>query len=285
MGETHMVDLDLCRIATTYVMVADTFALQAAAGCNRPVQPISKQRKLQPPQPCALVTQAASRHQPQPAPSSTWAEFVETEAETGEAAAGLHSQTSPLTTPDSTQKSPPHITGVHCRYGLQPEGLAVPAPGSDAELQAQHCIPRCTSIRPCEMQQAGGTDSQQSQADEQPRDGGNVLKATPTTSACKPLMPVFAKHKRHGFKPPAPVPPGLAQASQCKPSTQQTNSSVQAAHSAGNKPVFVFDGLHPPSRHVAVPMSFSSLHSYQKTWCAAVTEEVNIRCTPQLCRL
>lgn len=267
-------------------MVADTSDLQAAAGCNRPVQPTSKQRKLQPPQPCALVTQAAGQHHPQPAPSSTWAQFVDTEAETGQAAAGLHSQTSHLTTPHSTQKSPLHITGVHCRSGLQPESDAMSASGIDAELQAQHFIPTCTSTRPCELQQpepTGSTDSRQSQAEEQPADGAYMLKAAPATSACKPLVPVFAKHKRHGFKPPAHVPPpGLAQASQCKPSTWQTNSSVPATQTAGNKPVFVFDGLHPRSRHVAVPMSFSSLHSYQKTWCAAVTEEVNIRCTPQL---
>lgn len=208
---------------------------------------------------------------------------MDTEAETGQTAAGLESQTRLLTSPDGSQKShlPSHIIGVQCRYRLQPESLAVSASGSRVEILAQPSTSRPNStIIPGEVAQSeatGATDSQRSQTDQQPGNSGYIPEATPAANTCKPLVPVFAKHKRHVFKVPAPVPAGREQTSQCKPPSRQTYSSVQTAQSTGNKPVFVFDGLQPPSRHVVVPTSFDSLHSYQQSWCAAVTEEVNIR--------
>ena len=257
-------------------------ALQAATGGSSPAEPASKQR--QPPA-YSHVTKAAGQHCPLSKPSSAWEQFMDAEAETSQAKAEADSPTGSLTAADSSQKSPtqPYITGVKSRHGLQPQSLALSGPGSKVLQQAQHGTSRCTN-RSGSLPQAeptGSTDSQQSHAGDQPSDGKQKPNATPAAIACKPLVPIFSKQKQHAFKPPEMVPDHQGN-SQCKAPSWQTSSPAQAAQDAGHKPAIVFDELYAVARHVAVPTSFASLHSYQQSWCSAVTEEINIRCTPPL---
>jgi len=60
--------------------------------------------------------------------------------------------------------------------------------------------------------------------------------------------------------------------------------AVQAAQTwqSGSQPAVVFCGLDAESavRHAVIPTSFASLHAYKQAWCAAVTEEINIRYSP-----
>ena len=255
-------------------------ALQAAADGNNPT---SKQR--QPPQDSNPVTKAGQR--PLPKPSSAWEQFMDAEAETSQAAPEADSPTGLLTAPHSSQKSltQPHIPGVSCRRGLQSGSLAASAPGSKVHQQAHCGMTKCIGAsRSSRLPQAGPIDttgSQQSHAGDQLSDGQYKANATPAATACKPLVPIFSKHKQHVFKPPAMVP-GHEENSQSKAPSWQNSSSVQAAHGVDSKPVFVFDELHAVARHVAIPVSFASLHSYQQSWSGAVTEEVNIRYTPEL---
>ena len=258
--------------------------LQAAVGCHRPIQPASKQIKLQPPQACNPVTKAASSHHAEPKPTSTWEQFVDAEAETSQAAAELDSPPGLLTTTDSSQKLPlqSHITAVDCRRESQPEGHTVSSSGSDLQQQAQQITSKYISTsKPGSLPQAEPKDTtwgQRSQATEQPSDQGVMPNVTPAATACKPLVPIFSKRRQHVFKPPALVA-GHQQTSPSKPPSRQTSCSVLSAQGAGNKPAFVFDELHALARHAVVPTSFVSLHGYQQSWCAAVTEEINIRCT------
>ena len=251
-------------------------ALQAAAGGNIPAKPASKQR--QPPQACNPVT-TAGQQRSLPKPSSAREQFLNAEAEISQAAAEADSPTGLLTSPDSSQKSltQSHITGVNCRYGSQSQSQALSGLGSKAQ-QAQHSTSRCTS-KSGTLPQAEPTDTsggQRSHVGDQPSTGKHRPNATPPATACKPLVPIFSKHKQHVFKLPAMVP-GHAGNSQGKPPSWQNSSSVQAAQGADSKPAFVFDKLHAVARRVAVPTSFASLCSYQQSWSGAVTEEVNIR--------
>ena len=240
-------------------------ALQAAAVCNNPAQPAIKQR--QPPQACNHVSKAAGQQLPLPHPSSAWEQFIDAEAETSQAAAEA----------DSSQKSltQSHITGVMCRHGLQSQSLASSGPVSKVLQQAQHGTSRCGSLPQAEPTYTLG--SQQSHAGAQPSNEEHKPNTTPAATACKPLVPIFSKHKQHVFKPPAMMPANHGN-SQCKAPSQQTSSSVQGSQDASNKPAIVFDELHAVARHIAVPTSFACLRSYQQIWCDAVTEEVNIRC-------
>ena len=215
---------------------------------------------------------------------------MDAESETSPAAAEADSPTDFVTAPDSSQKSltQPHNTDVNCRHGLRSGSLAASALGSKVQQQAQHRMPKGTSAsRSDSVLQAESTDttgSQQSHARDQPSDGKRKPNVTPAATACKPLVPIFSRHKQHVFKPPAVVP-GHEGNRQIKTSLRQTSSSVQAAQGTDSKPAIVFDKLHAVARHVAVPTSFAKLHSYQQSWCGAVTEEINIRCIPELSTL
>ena len=97
-------------------------------------------------------------------------------------------------------------------------------------------------------------------------------------------VPVLGKHK--GFKPPAIVPGHHPSQPQLRPlDTQMPHvKAVQAAQTwqSGSQPAIVFCGpdAEPAVRHAVIPTSFASLHAYKQAWCAAVTEEINIRYSP-----
>ena len=88
---------------------------------------------------------------------------------------------------------------------------------------------------------------------------------------------VLGKHK--AFKAPAlmPGPPP----SQPQPGAVHTlppcTKAVQGQQTGQAALVFCGPGAAPAARHVAIPTSFASLHAYKQVWCAAVTEEINIR--------
>ncbi len=97
-------------------------------------------------------------------------------------------------------------------------------------------------------------------------------------------VPVLGKHK--GFKPPAMLPGHQPSQPQLRPSDTQMPhvKAVQAAQTwqSGSQPAIVFCGpdAEPAVRHAVIPTSFASLHAYKQAWCAAVTEEINIRYSP-----
>ncbi len=97
-------------------------------------------------------------------------------------------------------------------------------------------------------------------------------------------VPVLGKHK--GFKAPAMVPGHQPSQPQLRPSDTQMPhvKAVQAAQTlqSGSQPAIVFCGpdAEPAVRHAVIPTSFASLHAYKQAWCAAVTEEINIRYSP-----
>ena len=97
-------------------------------------------------------------------------------------------------------------------------------------------------------------------------------------------VPVLGKHK--GFKPPAMVPGHQPSQPQLRPSDTQMPhvEAVQAAQTwqSGSQPAIVFGGpdAEPAARHAVIPTSFASLHAYKQAWCAAVTEEINIKYSP-----
>lgn len=259
--------------------------LQAAASGNTPAQPISKQQ--QPPQACNSAKAAAGPQDPPPRISSAWEQFMDAEAETSQAAAETNSSTGLLTAPNRLQKplNQPHHTGATCRPGLQSGSLAASGPGSRVQQQAQNDVSRSANTSRSDiLSQAGPTDTtggQHPHTGDKPSSVKHKPGATPTATACKLLVPVFSKHKQRVFKLPAVVP-GQEGNSHCKAPSQQTSARMQASQDAGKKPEFVFDEVHAMGRNVAVPTSFASLHSYQQSWCGAVTEEINIRCTRQL---
>lgn len=99
-------------------------------------------------------------------------------------------------------------------------------------------------------------------------------------------VPMFSKHK--GFKTPAMVS-GIQEAQlqtvkaqQQQQRQQQSKPNVQTGICGPQQPAFVFCG--PPEgpllRHAAIPVSFTSLNAYKQVWCAAVTEEINLRYSP-----
>lgn len=272
--------LPSCKTAEAFLA-----ALQATAGGNTSAQPGSMQQL--PHQACNSATSAAGPHDPPPRLSSAWEQFMDAEAETSQAAAENDSPTGPLTAPNSLQKplSQPDVTDATCGPGLQSGSLAALGPGSKTQQQAQNDVSRIASTsRSGTLPQAGPIDTaggQHQHTGNQPSSVQHKPDATPAATACKLLVPVFSKHKQRVFKPPAAVPAQEGN-SQCKAPSRQTNAPVHAALDAGKKPAFVFDEVHAMARHVAVPTSFASLHSYQHSWCGAVTEEINIRCTPQL---
>lgn len=260
--------------------------LQAAAGGNIPAHPGSMQQ--QPHHACNSATKtAASPCGRPPTPSSAWEQFMDAEAEASQGAAETDSPTGLLTAPNSLQKplSQPQFTSTKGRPGLPSGSLSASGPGSRLQQQAQNGVSTfANTSRFGTLPQAGPTDTaggQHPHTDDQPSSVQHKPDATPAATACKLLVPVFSKHKQRVFKPPAVVPAQEGN-SKCKAPSQQTSAPVQAAQDAGKTPALVFDEMHTMGRYVAVPTSFASLHSYQQSWCGAVTEEINIRCTPQL---
>ncbi len=117
---------------------------------------------------------------------------------------------------------------------------------------------------------------------QQPTHSRTNMQANHTLPKFK--VPVLGKHK--GFKAPAMVPGHHPSQPQLRLSgTQMPHvKAVQAAHTwqSGSQPAIVFCGpvAEPAVRHAVIPTSFASLHAYKQAWCAAVTEEINIRYSP-----
>ena len=243
----------------------------------------SQQGNSQPTQATEFASIPRRQHQQQQQNQhSKWANFVVAEPENGLAAAQVGSPTGPPTTPyDSLSQS--HTVSTGGAHWLKPDSHAVSGLGGSPQEGSQQDTPSSTASRKPgpqpqpELHQQ--VNAQQCDVHQQPvadKSASTAAPAAALTAARKPLVPVLNKRQHSVFKPPM-LMAGHQQARPGQGPLQQTSSPI-SVHNAGTRPAFVFDPVHAEARHVAVPTSFMSLHSYKQSWSAAVSEEINVRC-------
>lgn len=231
-------------------------------------------------------TLTADRHpeqlqqQPQQCQRSKWEEFTEHESQYADDSRSPvassytcnASAASPEDIPLQTDHRGPVVATIS--LGMEPS-LSRCADKQYGEVEASHDVNNevcgVTGMLPDTPRPPGSV-----QAPNCPIQG----RPTGQTSYTAPSLTVPSLRKRKGFTAPAMVPGHQQSQHQAsRPCVQQSKLSAEMAPCVHHRPAIVFCGpcAEPVQRHMAIPTYFASLQAYKQTWCAAVTEELNIR--------